>query len=403
MKQKILFISDHGDPLMPLGSKQAGGQNNYVKHLALSLDKLGYAVDVITHWCNQDAPAVEALGDHGKVYRFNAGRPGFVEKNEMFGILPAFYAEIKEKIDLESYDVIHTHYWLSGVLGLMIQKEYGVYWVHTNHSLAIAKEQGTGKIDPKRKHYEERIMQHADVVLATTPTEKELIAKFTKNVSDISVVPIGVSPTYLTPLLTAGTVKFPYYFYAGRLEASKGIFDLLAAFRQLLTTHDVQENIKLLIAGGCSETVDMSTLRPKDPKLLAALEGIEDRVYFLGPKKEKELKVLYGNAIATIMPSHYESFGMVAAEAQACGCPVIASEVGGLKDVVKPGVTGLHIPKAHANKLSEGMAYFLTKRGQLANMRRQAKEHAKNEFNWAKIAAKVNKLYKGAGSYVSTP
>ncbi|MEK3764080.1 MULTISPECIES: glycosyltransferase [unclassified Solibacillus] len=403
MKQKILFISDHGDPLIPLGSKQAGGQNNYVKHLALQLDELGYSVDIVTHWSNEQKPAVEQLGERSKVYRFAGGQKGFVDKQQMFAILPSIYEEMKETLDLSSYDVVHTHYWLSGVLAYYLQKEYSFYWCHTNHSLAIAKEQGTGFIDQKRKHFEKIIMQKADVVLATTPNEKKQIEVFTKHVSEVSVVPVGVSPVYLAASEDTKQFTFPYYFYAGRLETSKGIFDLLNAFRHMLKKNDVPDNVKLLIAGGCPESVDLKNFSPKSEKLKEAIKGMEDRVLFLGPKTEKQLKSLYAGALVTIMPSHYESFGMVAAEAQACGCPVIATHVGGLKDVVKSGVTGFHIPKANMQKLSESMVYFLKNSQQILKMRRDAKEYAKREFNWTLISRKVKELYERKNAYVSLP
>ena len=401
MKQKILFISDHGDPLIPLGSKQAGGQNNYVKHLALQLDAQGYSVDVVTHWCDEQKPAVEQLGENSKVYRFAAGQKGFVDKQQMFSILPRFYKEMTTILNINQYDVVHTHYWLSGVLALKLQKEYSFHWIHTNHSLAIAKEKGTGLVDQKRKYYEKLIMENANTILATTQNEKEQIENFAQKVNDISVVPVGVAPIYLKDSGENQQFSFPYYFYAGRLETSKGIFDLLKAFKYMVKKHSVPNNVKLLIAGGCSDTVNLETLTPNDSKLIEAIKGMEDRVLFLGPKNEDQLKKLYSGALVTIMPSHYESFGMVAAEAQACGCPVIATHVGGLKDVVKSGITGFLIPKSNVQKLSESMFYCLKNSSQLKKMRYKAKEYAKKEFNWKLISHKVKELYGQKNVYVS--
>lgn len=401
MKQKILFISDHGDPLIPLGSKQAGGQNNYVKHLALQLDALGYSVDIVTHWSNEQKPAIEQLGTHSKVYRFAGGHQGFVDKQQMFALLPQLYEEMTETLDINSYDVVHTHYWLSGVLAFHLQQEYSFYWLHTNHSLAIAKEQGTGHVEQKRKYFEKQILQQADIILATTPNEKEQIDVFTNEVSDVFVVPVGVSPVYLSTTEEVNRLSFPYYFYAGRLEESKGIFDLLKAFRHMLETRNLPSNVKLLIAGGCPKSVDLQKHRPKNAKLKEAIKGMEDRVLFLGPKNEQQLKILYTGALVTIMPSHYESFGMVAAEAQACGCPVIATHVGGLKNVVQSGVTGIHIPKANVQKLSDSMVYFLKSSPQLLKMRNEAKKYAKKEFNWKSISRKVMELYGRKNAYIS--
>lgn len=208
---------------------------------------------------------------------------------------------------------------------------------------------------------------------------------------------------YLAPSEEVEQFKFPYYFYAGRLETSKGIFDLLKGFRHMLKTHEVPNNVKLLIAGGCPESVDIKNYCPISEPLKEAIKGMEDRVLFLGPKNEKQLKNLYTGALATIMPSHYESFGMVAAEAQACGCPVIATHVGGLKDVVKSGVTGLHIPKGDMQKISDSMAYFLNSSPKLLKMRRDAKQYALEEFNWSLISRKVKELYERKNAYISLP
>lgn len=393
LKKKLLFISDHGDPLIPLGSKQAGGQNNYVKNLVLELDRQGYQIDVVTHWSDASRPMTEKIGTIGTVHRFTGGQKGFVDKNELFNLLPTIYQQMEERLNLAEYDVVHTHYWLSGLLALKLKQSYTFHWVHTNHSLAIAKEQGTGLVDERRKSFEKLILTNADSILATTKNEKHQIEELLQAKKDIYVVPIGVASIYLTETKQNNKLNYPYYFYAGRLEESKGIFDLAHAFRDMLNKNLVPSNVKLVIAGGSEDTVDLSTQQPKDKKLKRAIKGIEDRIKFLGPKKEKELQSLYANAIVTIMPSHYESFGMVAAEAQACGCPVIATRVGGLKDVVKSGITGFHFPKENVKQLSEQMAYFLDTSPQVVKMRKAAKKFAVKEYNWSIISRKLKGLY----------
>lgn len=172
MNKKVLFISDHGDPLAKLGGKQAGGQNNYVYHLALAMENRGWDVDVITHWCDKDAPQIENFGKRAKVIRIKAGIKGFVSKNEMFQILPAFFKEIEEVAPLDQYDIIHTHYWLSGILGRQLRRKYNIPFVHTSHSLGAAKERATGERDERRFQYERTILRSANRVIATTNSEK---------------------------------------------------------------------------------------------------------------------------------------------------------------------------------------------------------------------------------------
>lgn len=393
IQRKVLFISDHGDPLAPLGSKQAGGQNNYVRQLALSLENIGYAVDVVTHWCLEDAPPIEHFGKASRVIRLAAGKKGFVDKNELFNLLPAFYKELKNKIDLSQYELLHTHYWLSGVLGLQIKKEFHLPWFHTNHSLGIAKELGTGEKDKRRLYYEDKILSEANHIIATTPNEKNLILETVASPTTIHVVPIGVADTYHH--LYEKTFEFGNYFlFVGRLVEAKGIFTLLQSFRNLVEKKQIPSNIKLLIAGGTKSSIDITKFYPNDPKLRQEIKGLEDRIKFLGPRNEKELAVLFKNAIATIVPSYYESFGMVAAEAQASGCPVIASKVGGLKDIVIPGKTGLHVSKGNSAKLAESMDLLLSKPQIVKELKSNARKYAGREFKWQTIAQKIKQLYE---------
>ena len=393
VKRKVLFISDHGDPLAPLGSKQAGGQNNYVRQLALSLEDIGYAVDVVTHWCLEDAPPIELFGKASRVIRLEAGKKGFVDKNELFKLLPNFYEEMKNKIDLSQYELIHTHYWLSGVLGLQIKKDFHLPWFHTNHSLGIAKQLGTGIEDKRRLYYEDKILSEADQIIATTPNEKNLILETVNSPSTIHVVPIGVANTYHH--LYERPLEFGNYFlFVGRLVEAKGIFVLIKSFRKLVEKKKLPKNIKLLIAGGTQSSVDAANFYPNDPKLRQEIKGLEDRIKFLGPRNEKELAILFKNAVATVVPSYYESFGMVAAEAQACGCPVIASKVGGLKDIVIPGKTGLHVSKGDITKLAESMHLLVSTPQKVNEFKTNARKFAQREFKWQTIAKKIKTLYE---------
>ncbi|MGX9135536.1 glycosyltransferase [Rummeliibacillus sp. JY-2-4R] len=390
--KKILFISDHGDPLAPLGSKQAGGQNNYVKQLALALEYNNYEIDVITHWTNDQAPQIEKFGHNNRVIRIAAGHKGPINKENIFSLLPKFYKEMLQLIDIKEYALVHTHYWMSGILGDMLKTQFHLPWIHTNHSLGIAKKNGIGVANEVRIQYEKKILTNADEVIATTPNEKELIESTVPSPTSIKVVPIGVSPRFIdTPI---SMKQSPYYLYVGRLEKPKGIFVLLEAFKLLLKNHSVPDEIKLIIIGGSKNAVDLITKDPKNKELQQAIAGFEDRILFLGPKNEKELVHYYKNAIATIVPSYYESFGMVAAEAQACGCPVIASKVGGLQNVVLPQRTGLHVTSGDPEKFAEAMDILL-KNGLLNNLLGyNAKSLAEKQFDWSEIAIRISNLYE---------
>lgn len=399
MAKKALFISDHGDPLAKLGGKQAGGQNNYVKQLALALEKHGWQVDVVTHWCNKKAPRIEKFGESCRVIRIEAGHKGFVSKDEMFTMLPAFYKELKSILPLSSYDIVHTHYWLSGLLGKKLKEEYDLPFVHTSHSLGWAKEKATGFVDARRTKAEISVLKAADQILATTNSEKYLIQEKVAFPAPIKVIPIGVDEAFkVRGVRTHLRKKFgygsPLFVFAGRLEETKGIFTLLKAFQLLVQKANPSFNPRLLLAGGEKNAIDEKTGLPVNPKLRAALEGIEDKVEFLGPQSQEELSLLFNMATATIVPSYYESFGMVAAEAQACGSPVIASDVGGLKNVVQDGISGLLVKVENEIDLAIAMEVLSINTLLVERLSQQAVRIAEKDFNWTTISARVNTMYE---------
>lgn len=399
MAKKALFISDHGDPLAKLGGKQSGGQNNYVKQLALALEKQGWQIDVVTHWSNAEAPRVENFGDSCRVIRIEAGHKGFISKNEMYTMLPAFYNEMQSILPLSSYDMVHTHYWLSGLLGKKLKEEFDLPFIHTSHSLGWAKEKATGIEDARRTKAEIGILKAANQILATTNNEKQLIQQNVDFPAPIKVIPIGVDEAFKVRGVRAHLRKkfgfsTPLFVFAGRLEETKGIYTLLAAFQLLIQKENPEFSPRLLIAGGEKDAIDEATGLPADPKLRSFLEGIEDKVEFVGPQSQEELALLFNMATATIVPSYYESFGMVAAEAQACGSPVIASDVGGLKNVVQDGISGLLVEVENEIDLAIAMQVLSVNTLLVERLSQQAVRIAKKDFNWETISERVNSMYE---------
>lgn len=399
MVKKVLFISDHGDPLAKLGGEQAGGQNNYVRQLALALDKKGVKVDVVTHWCDEDAPQIEKFGDSCRVIRIAAGYKGFVSKNKMYEMLPEFYREMKDTLPLYSYDVVHTHYWLSGLIGKQLDEDYNLPFIHTSHSLGVAKERATGLKDERRQEAEKEIMRAAEIVLATTKSEKLLIQEIEPASAPVQVIPIGVDKAFHIKGNRAAFRKElgcngPLIVYAGRLEETKGIYTLLSAYKQVLKRQGVPEGIQLIVAGGDPEAIDLDRGLPLEDKLLRLVDGIEGKVRFVGPQSQEQLSTFFNAATVTVVPSYYESFGMVAAEAQGCGSPVIASNVGGLRNVVKDGVTGLLVEPKDADDLSVAMEAVVTNDLLAQKLGKQAAQRASEEFQWPAITSKIKGLYE---------
>lgn len=392
MWKRILFISEHGDPLETLGGKQAGGQNNYVKELALALGRRGIAVDVVTHWSNPDAPRIEKLGKISRVLRFAAGQKGYVPKDKIYDLLPAFYEEIKNSISVQKYDVVHSHYWMSGLLGLSLKEEFGIPLVHTSHSLGIAKKEATGTANPIRLEAEKKVLVTADKVIATTDVEKQIIQEFAGPIINIEVISIGVAKEFQLQMKKKSVTK-PLFVYAGRLEKTKGIGTLLDAFKKL-KKENPELDAKLVLAGGDKEEIDFKTGLPVNPHLKDKVKGMEEYIEFIGPQSQQGLSNLFSKATSVIVPSYYESFGMVAAEAQACGTPVIASGVGGLKDVVSHGKTGLQVKPKDPSQLAKAMKTILKDNLLAKRLGKEAGDRARRIFNWSTIAKEIDKTYE---------
>ena len=391
---KILFISVHGDPLAKLGSAQAGGQNNYVRQITLALEKRGHQIDVASHQSNKRSWPQQIYGQQIRAIRLSAGHPGFVRKGKLYEYLPDFFTELSQRVNLASYDVIHSNYWLSGLVGLMIREQFAKPLIHTSHSLGHVKARMTGVVESVRLLSEKRILQEADWVIATTNDEKNKIMRLTGQQSNVAIISIGVSQIFFAggPRVLPEQTRF---IFTGRLNQAKGIVVLLKAFRQYLDCCDAQA--RLVIAGGGKEDFSQDrSFEPRSALIRSLLTDIREQIDFLGPTTQEELSVLYRTGTALIVPSHYESFGMVASEAQAAGLPVIASRVGGLKDVVRDGESGLLFRNKSADDLLDCMKRISIDRTYNQWLGEQAVRHAQAHFDWDQIAADLEAIYEQA-------
>ncbi len=388
MLKKILLVSIHGDPLAELGSSQSGGQNNYVKQLMYSLNKKGYHVDVLTHWRNPSDSPLECVNSSLRVIRVSAKQLKFVPKDDIYNLLNAFYEEVKAKIDLNSYDILHTNYWLSGTLGYMIKREFNLPWVHTCHSLGLVKAKSIGTLDELRVHCEKRILSTVDSLITTTYNEKNAILNDYHAKTNIKVIPIGVDANLFLKSDVRSS-KEKYFLFVGRLEKTKGIDVLIDAFKMM--QKNTASHIKLMIVGGGSK--EANEFKVPD-HVMENIKGIEENVTFIGGLPQDELVSLFSGALATIVPSHYESFGMVAAESQAIGVPVLATRVGGLQEVVQDGKTGFLFENKNSRELAKLMIKISENDYLRKKLGKQAKEFALENFNWDNITDQTIMLYE---------
>lgn len=409
---KVMIISVHGDPLAQYGSIQSGGQNVYVKELALTLDNMGINVDVFTHWSDSNAPQIEPLGLNSKVIRLSAGYKGFLSKHKMFRLLPRFIMEIEKYAgNLKVYSVIHSNYWLSGWVGMQLQKKWKIPRVHTSHSLGFVRKTGLGK-DTKneqtelRLHTEKQLLLRADKVIATTPFEKDILIKaYSVLPEDIVVIPCGVNTEVFTPLKNKIRIKNDLkgkkiILFVGRFEENKGLEVLLEALVKLKNDNsDKTQASHLIIAGGDPLALPEQDISPEKKRYLDYINrnGISDLVTFVGPLDHKELRKYFSSADVTVVPSYYESFGLVAIEAMTCGCPVIASRTGGLQHIVRNGKTGLLVEPKDSGSLAEAISNLLTNQNKRTYMAKEAAVYAR-QYSWKRIAKLTLDIYGEVGS-----
>jgi D-inositol-3-phosphate glycosyltransferase len=292
------------------------------------------------------------------------------------------------------YDIVHSHYWLSGVAGLTLRKEWGVPLVSMFHTLARLKNtvaQTAAEVEPDLRIAEEsRIIASADRIVAANIVERgHLMDYYAADAARVEVIPCGVDTEMFHPMRRATAKDLlelgpePLLLYVGRLQPIKGLETLLEAMARL-------EGVTLLVIGGDQDEPDNGhgvSLRER----VGAL-GLDRRVRFLGPQPQRRLRLFYAAAEATVMPSYYESFGMVALEAMACGCPVVASSVGGLTTTIQDGVTGHLVPEGDPAALAERLGALLADDEARERLGREAARWAE-AHRWPCVAESVCRLY----------
>ncbi len=336
------------------------------------------------------------------------GAPASWEERVRAELRPEFVGGVREFAALEGlhYDVIHSHYWLSGVVARELQKFWRAPIVHMAHTLAVMKNriaQRPEEREPElRLMIESEILVWADRIVAATLAEKtqlELLLQADRR--KIEVIPPGVDLESFHPIpmeVAKAAIGVPSHdtilVFVGRIEPLKGVDTLLRAMKLLRDRGAMPPNLCLSIIGGDpSHTADQENAEMDRLRALRLELGIGDMVAFLGKRDQDTLNNYYASAQAVIMPSHYESFGMVALEAMACGTPVIASEVGGLGFLVRDGETGFTIPDRDPEMLCDKLQVLIGDTDLRAKLGRQAAEYARS-YAWPLIAERLVRVYE---------
>ena len=361
MSLRVAVLSVHTCPLAALGGKETGGMNVYVRELARELARMRVRADIFTRSQNPSIPRVSMIGDGVRVVHLPTGPEAPMPREKVYDHLDEFVEGVEAfRIDHGiDYDLIHGHYWLSGAAGLALRERWGVPLVQMFHTLGRLKNDATrngAEREPDLRIAEEaRIVGAADRLVAATVVERaHLMSHYGADVARIAVIPCGVDTELFAPGDQAAARAAlelddrPRLLYVGRLAPIKGLETLLDAMARLRASG---QRVQLCIVGGDAD----EPLDGHEAELRARLARLDlgDIVSFVGPQPQERLRSWYVAADATVLPSYYESFGMVALEAMACGSPVVASRVGGLQTTVRDRVTGLLVPEHDAASLAD--------------------------------------------------
>jgi D-inositol-3-phosphate glycosyltransferase len=404
------MLSYHTCPLAILGGKDTGGMNVYVRDLTRELGRLGIHVDVFTRSQDEHVPhVVHELGYGNRVVHVAAGPEFPVAKQNLPDYIPEFVDGIKafaaEK-DIH-YDLIHSHYWMSGLAAESLSNTWGgTPIVHMFHTLGEMKNRiartDEERESPERIAGEKRVLARADrIVVATLAEQTQLRFLYKANDRKLDVIPPGVDTSHFYPIPSDEAKQFlglkpedRMVLFVGRIEPLKGVDTLIEAM-SCLNLKDERRPVHLAIIGGEPDVdpEEMSIEMARLQKLCDDL-AMGKTVVFLGKRGQDTLPYYYSAAEVVVMPSHYESFGMVALEAMACGTPVIASDVGGLGFLVQDGETGYTVPDGEPDKLCDRLSLLLGDHNLRRKMGERAEEVAQS-YDWAKIATRILEVYEG--------
>ncbi len=407
---RIAMLSYHTCPLAILGGKDTGGMNVYVRELTRKLGRLGIHIDVFTRSQDEHVPSVlHDLGYGNRVVHVPAGPQVPLPKQELADYIPTFSDYILEFAANKGckYDLIHSHYWMSGIAARELQKVWDAPIIQMFHTLGLMKQRIAQNHEEAEGAYringEHEVLHLADRVVAATVAEMaQLQWLYHVDKEKIVVIPPGVDTSHFYPIPPDEAKAFigvpadcRMLLFVGRIEPLKGVDTLIQAIARMWQKGDIsRHNLCMSIVGGEPDvsreamTEEMSRLTT-----LSSDYGIDDFVTFLGRRSQETLPYYYSAADVVIMPSHYESFGMVALEAMACGTPVIATQVGGLAFLVQDGETGYHIPVGDVEALSDRLINLLEDDALHARMSKKAAEFAQ-DYAWGKIADQMAELYQ---------
>ena len=391
----IAMLSIHSCPIKMPGSRDTGGMNVYIRELARELAKRGHTIDIYTMAHQpQHGPQIN-LGQNVRLIHLKTGVDEEVPKLAIYDYIQRLTcgAEDFRKYNQMEYDLIHSHYWLSGLVGQQLQASWHVPHAVMFHTLgAIKNSIGIGENEPElRIESEQEVVDSCNRIIASTAKERQDIIKYYGAPPDkIAIIPCGVNLDLFKPIdkeiarKELGLDHQKVVLFVGRIEPLKGLEQLLVALSHI----EGEKPPLLMIVGGD----EYSQGRVQTLQCLAEELHIGDRVVFIGSVAQERLPLFYSAADICAIPSYYESFGMVALESLACGTPIVATDVGNMRRILRQSEMGRlakdNSPHNLASRISELLCHREDKEQHLKTRR-----DGMNEFSWATIAGSILREY----------
>ena len=398
---RIAMISEHASPLADLGGPDGGGQNVYVAMLSQHLARLGHHVDVFTRRERADVPEITAYAPGVRVVQVTAGPVAVLPKERLLAHMPSFAGEMARFIARHgSYDVVHAHFFMSGLVGLELKSRLGLPLVVTFHALGRVRRLHQKEADgfpDERFAIEDRIVAEADRIIAECPEdERDLTRLYRADPELLRTIPCGFDPDEFQPMDRAeARVQLGLdpneriVLQLGRMVPRKGVDIVIRGFARASKTLG---HTRLIVVGGDGGD---PALQPEIVRLaaIARAEGVADRVTFVGARPRKELRLYYGAADVFVTTPWYEPFGITPLEAMACARPVIAAAVGGLKSTVVQGETGLLVPPKDPGSTATALVALLSDRARGEAMGRAGLQRVREHYTWKGVAASMSDVY----------
>ncbi|MFJ9916230.1 glycosyltransferase [Actinacidiphila glaucinigra] len=389
----IALVSEHASPLATLGGVDAGGQNVHVARLAAALARRGHRVTVYTRRDAPDLAQVVPLCPGVEVHHVAAGPPRPVPKDELLPHMAEFARHLSRSWRLRPPDIVHSHFWMSGMACLQAAGQLGLPLVHTYHALGTVKRRHQGAADTSpasRVAWETEVGIGCDRLIATCRDEVIELASMGIAEQRVSVVPCGVDTDRFTPLGPAAP-RGPQrhrLLQVGRMVPRKGAAVSIAALQRLPGT-------ELVVVGGPPRECLHEDPEVRRLRELALSAGVAERVRFTGGVSGEQVALLMRGADLVVCPADYEPFGIVPLEAMGCGRPVVATTVGGHLDTVTDPGTGRLVPPRSPTALALAVGGLLADPAARAACGAAGRRRVLSRFSWSRVAESTERVYQG--------